>query len=108
MNRVGKGIELGEESRWTGAQEGGRGAVLDALRGENSRRAPKGTCAKPHGSRSSVTRSLACRTGHDSAWRGFPEDDVRLACASFPRRLQACGLAEDELSHQREDPGEQI
>lgn len=34
MNRGGKGIELGEESRWTGAQKGGRGAVLDALGGE--------------------------------------------------------------------------
>lgn len=71
-NRGGKGTGLGEESGRTGAQEEGPGAVPDALGG--GKQVPKGTGPTPPGSGSSLTRSLACRTGHDSAWRESPED----------------------------------
>ena len=68
MNRGGKGTKLEEESGWTGAQKGGRGTVLDALGAEKQ------------GSQGNLPQAawervpLACRTGHDSAWREFPED----------------------------------
>ena len=85
-------------------QEGGRGAVLDALGGE--KQGSQGNLPPAAWERVQPDSLVLSPAGRATTppGEGFQRT---TSCASFPR-LPRGGLAEEELSHPREDPGEHV